>query len=242
MNRPNICAHAAGADLGGSNTLESAQASLRVLGLSDLIEIDIQQTRGGELVLAHGSFIDSVRFALGYGADIRNLTLNQLRALDPKVATLEEMLHLINGRCGVVLDVKDSAIPQGQLREVVDSAHTGQVYLTAAKKSYLVESVGELGDWPRVVQCRTATRDQIDSAIAICQPRIIDMWPPFLTPEKIAYVKKRGLEFVSGGMIKPFSRLGESPRNIKEHVRQGALYVITFDPPKIKGILDSMAA
>lgn len=237
MDKPKICAHAAGADLGPANSLEAARASLRILDPSDLIEIDVQQTRDGELVLTHGGMIDSVRFVLGYGGKTRNLALNDLRAIDPKIATLEQMLRLIAGRCGVVLDVKDSAIPRGRLREVVDSVHTGEVYLTAAKRSYLSESVGEL-NWPRVVQCRTATKDQIDAAIASCQPRVIDMWPPFLTRNKVDYVKGKGLGFVPGGMIKPFSRLGESAGNLKEYIRQGALYVVTFDPVRVKGVLE----
>lgn len=237
MPKPLICAHAGGADLGPANSIEAARASLLHLNPQDLIEIDLQQTADGELVLIHGGILDSIKFALGQTSSIRNTTLKDLRDQAPQIATLEEMLRAINGQCGIVLDVKDPHIPMGLLGEIVEARHTNEIYLTAANQSVLERAKREKSNWKRVAQCRTATRDQIETSIQRCSPQVIDIWPINLSEARIKYVKSRGLEFVPGGMVWPFSRLGENPDNIKRWAKEGALYVVTFNPRTTKEIL-----
>ena len=232
-----ICAHAAGADLGPENSLQAAQASLESLEAQDLIEIDIQETSDGHPVLIHGDIIDGIRFAIGQSSTVRDTTLHDLRLHHPGLATLEEMIKLISGRCGLVLDVKDPKINVGKLREVVGNRYSTEVYLTAANHSILKAGQEEVPNWKRVAQCRTATKGQINRAIEECSPAVIDVWPPFLSREKVRYIKSIGLDFVPGGMPEPFSRFGDNPNKVRNYVRWGAQYIVTSNPAITRQII-----
>ena len=229
-----ICAHAAGSDFGPPNSVRAAEISLAHLENDDLIEVDVQETADGELVLVHGGIIDSLRFAVGKAGLVRGLELRDLRDFNPELATLEEMLRAINSRCGIVLDVKDSKIELGKLREVVEANHTGITYLTDANHKLLTAAANENLEWPRVAQCRMATQRQIEYAIQVCNPQIIDVWPLFLNELTIRNIQNRGLNFVPGGMMAPFSKFGEDPDRLRSWANAGATYLITFNPEKTK--------
>jgi len=238
MQNPIICAHAAGADLGPANTVQAAKKSLGTLQPRDCIEVDVQETRDGELVLTHGDITDEIRFALGYSGTIKDITLADLKTIKPGVNTLGEMLGEINSRCGVMLDVKDPSIQVGKLREIM-APHTGEIWLTASNDKILREAITEAAEWPRIVQCRMATRRQIDKAIQSTKPHSIDIWPIFLSKKTANYIRYHRLGFMAGGMPEPFSRTGENPDRIRKWIEWGTNCIVTFNPEKIRRLLES---
>jgi glycerophosphoryl diester phosphodiesterase len=85
----------------------------------DFVEIDIRATRDGKLVSIHNASIDA--YVEGASGKVRGFTLDELRALDigsrvgkqwkgTRIPTLEEVLALCKGKCGIYLDLKEPAI------------------------------------------------------------------------------------------------------------------------------------
>jgi glycerophosphoryl diester phosphodiesterase len=90
---PQVIAHRGGRALAPENTLKAFQNAI-ALGV-DWLELDVQRTQDGALVVIHDDTVD--RTTNGTGA-VRDLTLDQIRALDAgegeKVPTFEEVLQL----------------------------------------------------------------------------------------------------------------------------------------------------
>lgn len=89
----------------------------------DIVELDVQRTRDGYLVLHHDLTLD--RMTDGYGrvedtdlATIRSLRLREgaggsdAPLTDQRIMTLEEALEVVRGRILVNIDVKDSSLDQ----------------------------------------------------------------------------------------------------------------------------------
>jgi glycerophosphoryl diester phosphodiesterase len=100
-------AHGGASRLAPDNTLEAIiLASAHPV---DLVEIDLHLTRDGELLLWHDA-----QFITPYGIfPIAKHTLAELRALpllDGTLATLEDAIETVQGRCGLMLDLKAEAL------------------------------------------------------------------------------------------------------------------------------------
>lgn len=81
----------------------------------DFVEIDIRATKDGKLVSVHNSTIDA--YVEGESGRVEDLTFRELRALDigsrfgaqwkgTKIPTLDEILELCKGKCGIYMDLK----------------------------------------------------------------------------------------------------------------------------------------
>jgi glycerophosphoryl diester phosphodiesterase len=86
------------------NTLRSFERAI-AMGV-DMVETDVRQLRDGALVLAHD---ETVRGS-GRELTVADHNLAELQSLDlghgERVATLEEALSLVRGRCGMMADLK----------------------------------------------------------------------------------------------------------------------------------------
>jgi glycerophosphoryl diester phosphodiesterase len=114
------------------NTL--AAAELAVEQHADMVEVDVQLTRDGQLVLLHDSTLrrtTDVRLRFPHRApwDVSDFTLDEIRALDAgawfdaryagtRVPTLAELLTTLRGRAGVLLEVKAPARYPGMVMAV----------------------------------------------------------------------------------------------------------------------------
>ncbi|MGB5945462.1 glycerophosphodiester phosphodiesterase [Paenisporosarcina sp.] len=81
---------------------------------ADYIEMDIQRTKDGELVIIHDTSVDRTTDGTGY---IKDLTSTQLRDLDAgswkgeefageKIPTFDEILDKYHGKIGILLELK----------------------------------------------------------------------------------------------------------------------------------------
>lgn len=107
------------------NTLAAYRKAID-LGV-DFVEIDVRTTKDGRFVSIHNADVDDY-VADGTTGKVRDFTLEALRRLDigsrigpewkgQKIPTVEEILDLCRGRCGIYLDLKDA--PVGPLVEAV---------------------------------------------------------------------------------------------------------------------------
>ncbi|HDL18652.1 MAG TPA: glycerophosphodiester phosphodiesterase family protein [Bacteroidetes bacterium] len=85
----------------------------------DFIEIDVRTTKDGVLVSVHNDDVDS--YAKDVTGKVNDFTLNELRTIDigsrvgaewagTQIPTVEEILELCQGKCGVYLDMKEAPV------------------------------------------------------------------------------------------------------------------------------------
>jgi glycerophosphoryl diester phosphodiesterase len=103
------------------NTLRSFARAIE-LG-AELIEMDVQLTRDGRLVIMHDKLVDrTTTNGSGYVAE---MTLDKLRTLNAgkgeRVPTLEEVVELASGRVGLMVEI----ITPGIARRVVEAVGEG---------------------------------------------------------------------------------------------------------------------
>ncbi|CAH0344305.1 glycerophosphodiester phosphodiesterase family protein [Bacillus sp. CECT 9360] len=88
---------------------------------SDYIEIDVQRTKDGELVIIHDNKVDRTTDGTGY---VKDLTFDQIRNLDAgswkgeeftgeKVPTFDEILDRYRGRTGILIELKNPELYPG---------------------------------------------------------------------------------------------------------------------------------
>jgi len=99
--RPLIIAHRGFSGRYPENTLASVRAALE-LGV-DWVEIDVQETRDGELIVFHDYRLNRICGARGR---VRDRTLAEIRRLNPQVPTLRQVLQMCRGRGRVLIEVK----------------------------------------------------------------------------------------------------------------------------------------
>lgn len=99
--------HRGAASYEPENTLCSFKKAIE-LGV-DMVELDIRKTKDGKLVVIHDAKVN--RTTNGKGL-VKSYTFDQIRKLDAgkgeKVPTLEEVIRLIEGKCGIVIELKES--------------------------------------------------------------------------------------------------------------------------------------
>ncbi|MFN4319878.1 MAG: glycerophosphodiester phosphodiesterase [Aquificaceae bacterium] len=96
------------------NTLESIESAMK-FG-ADLVEVDIQRTRDGVLVLSHDESLERV---YGVKANIRESLWEDLKGVHKdgySLARLEEALDLVKGRVGMFLEIKHPEDTEDVLR------------------------------------------------------------------------------------------------------------------------------
>ncbi len=99
--RPLIIAHRGFSSRYPENTLASVNAALQ-LGV-DFVEIDVQETGDGELIVFHDYRLNRICRARGR---VRHKTLAEIQQLNPQVPTLRGVLAACRGRARVLIEIK----------------------------------------------------------------------------------------------------------------------------------------
>jgi len=102
-----IMGHRGAAALEPENTLRSFSRALD-MGVA-AVELDVQLTKDGRLVVIHDETVDRTTNGTGW---VRDLTLAQIRELDAgqgeRVPTLEEVVELVQGRAHLIVEIKQA--------------------------------------------------------------------------------------------------------------------------------------
>jgi glycerophosphoryl diester phosphodiesterase len=133
--RPLRIGHRGAAALAPENTLRSFRAGMEA-GV-DLVELDVLDLRGGELVVAHSDDLHEVSHGAASGS-VRDRSLAELRAMCPELPTLDDALAFFVDEArelGVHVDLKSEGAVAGLLaaleryslheRALVSSFHAG---------------------------------------------------------------------------------------------------------------------
>lgn len=117
IHKPLCIAHRGGGGDGLENTLHAIEQSIQ-LGV-DFVEIDIQLTADGHLVVMHDKRVD--RTTSGKGR-LTALTLAKLREFDAgngqRIPMFSEVLELVNGRTGLMAEIITPGIASKVVSEV----------------------------------------------------------------------------------------------------------------------------
>lgn len=98
----------------GHERENTTRSFLRALDLGvDVIETDLRETADGAIVLYHDAWI------------VRTSTLAALRTIDDEMATLEDLLAVANGRCGLMLELKVTGLAERTIAAVAAAGFTG---------------------------------------------------------------------------------------------------------------------
>jgi glycerophosphoryl diester phosphodiesterase len=99
--RPLVIAHRGFSGRYPENTLEAIRAAIR-LGV-DYVEIDVQETLDGKLIVFHDLRLNRLCHARGR---VRDVTLAHIQALNPAVPTLDDVLRACRGRVRLLIEIK----------------------------------------------------------------------------------------------------------------------------------------
>lgn len=95
---------------------------------ADYIEIDVQRSKDGELVIIHDTKVDRTTDGTGY---VKDLTFEQLRSLDAgsfkgeqfageKIPTFDEILDRYHGKVGILIELKAPELYPGIEKSVAE--------------------------------------------------------------------------------------------------------------------------
>jgi glycerophosphoryl diester phosphodiesterase len=99
--RPLIIAHRGFSGRYPENTLASVRAALQIE--VDFVEIDVQETADGELIVFHDY---GLRRLCGVRGRMRDKTLTEIRRLNPQVPTLRQVLQVCRRKARVLIEIK----------------------------------------------------------------------------------------------------------------------------------------
>jgi glycerophosphoryl diester phosphodiesterase len=101
------------------NTLRALEEGIRC---ADFVEIDLRRSRDGELVVIHDPTVDRTTNGTG---PVRTFSLTELKSLDAgkgeKIPTFQEVLDLVAGRCGLLVEIKEPGTEEQIIARIRDA-------------------------------------------------------------------------------------------------------------------------
>lgn len=145
-----VVAHRGGAALGVENTLSCIEAG--IAAGAGAVEVDVRLTKDGQVVVFHDARVDALTNGTG---KVSEMTLCEIQALrftaggDAFIPTLEQVLALVGGRCGVLIDVKGACSAAGGIEErlvaVIDSCNACEWVAVQSFSDRVLLRLHELG-------------------------------------------------------------------------------------------------
>lgn len=230
-----VVAHRGGVGLGvPENTLPAIQKAIDIG--AQLVEIDVRETKDGQLILMHDATLD--RTTNGSGR-VEDMTLKEIRELDAggwhserfrgvQVPTLEEALTLMKGKISPDLDVKTAAVEK--LVDVVNRVGVaGESYYHGS-----IEESRKLNNLAPEIFLRPSVRHSVD-----IHQTIRSLWPPLInlnwhavTEENIRLIHLLGAQAFVNTLDTADTLL-----NVELAAEAGADYIQTDYPDKVIALL-----
>jgi len=194
---------------------ENSMAAIRkgILSSAQRIEIDIQQTNDGGLVVMHDDSIDRTTSGSGEVSHLSLAELSQFRIdINPafaneKIPTLEEVLREVAGRKLLVIEIKQSdRVSPGITKRTVDLIHQLNATSWCIIHSFsdeVLQAVHQLDPNITLHKC------------FVCQTRVlplmIDMQLNWKSPSHYPYVKEFSIHylFANRAIIREIHALGK---------------------------------
>ncbi|MFC2949330.1 glycerophosphodiester phosphodiesterase [Virgibacillus sediminis] len=179
---------------------------------ADYVEIDVQMTKDGELVLIHDTTVDRTTDGTGLVGDF---TLEEIRQLDAgswfgeefageKVPTFEELLDAYRGKVGILIELKAPELYPGIEEKVaealkernMDKTANGKIVIQSFNHESVKKSKELLPELPHAVLAGMSWADVTDEQLAEFAT-YADFFNPnmnIVTPELVESVHTAGME------------------------------------------------
>jgi glycerophosphoryl diester phosphodiesterase len=178
------------------NTIPAFQEAIRVG--ADFIEVDVQTTADGKLVLSHDATVD--RCTDGKGR-IGAMTFDQVEALDAgikkgaqftgtKIPTFDEVLNLARGKIGIYVDIKN-ATAQDLVTHIDGHGMSDNVVMYC--RPNLCKEIQNLNAKLKVMP-ESNTVEHSHMLVDLLHPKVIAFGAGDFTPEIIAVSKEANAE------------------------------------------------
>jgi glycerophosphoryl diester phosphodiesterase len=178
------------------NTMPAFQEAIRVG--ADFIEVDVQTTSDGKLVLSHDATVD--RCTDGKGR-VSEMTFEQIEALDAgikkapeyagtKVPTFDQALDLARGKIGIYVDVKNASA-QDLVTHIDGHGMTDHVVIYC--RASLCKQIEDLNPKLKVMP-ESNTVEHSHMLVDLLHPKVIAFGAGDWKPEIIAVAKQANAE------------------------------------------------
>ena len=112
------------------NTLRAIK---RALGYAvDMVEIDVRETKDGQIMVIHDETLERTTNGRGY---VHQMTYSELSKLDAgkgeRIPTLQEVIDLVKGRVGLVVELKDPGTTDKVARILTENNFADQTLVTS---------------------------------------------------------------------------------------------------------------
>ncbi|MDD1678136.1 MAG: glycerophosphodiester phosphodiesterase [Methanomicrobiales archaeon] len=114
-----VIGHRGAAAIEPENTLRALRAGMRC---AHFVEVDVRTTRDGVPVIMHDATIDRTTSGQGKVAEFTLAELKQFDAGKESIPTLEEVLRLVEGKCGLAVELKEERDPAPILELITHSS------------------------------------------------------------------------------------------------------------------------
>jgi glycerophosphoryl diester phosphodiesterase len=195
---------------------------------ADFVEVDVQSTRDGRLVVMHDNLVDRTTDGTGLVSD---LTWDELQLLDAgneeRVPSLEAALAAANGHAGVMLEAKAPGIGQAIYRAVRASAFSGPVIYASFLHAEILEihKIDPLARTMALMECVPLS----GAAFAReANATLVGLALDFATAEFIATLHDAGLDV--------WLYTVNDPRQIQRAIDLGADGIISDYPDRVPKI------
>ncbi|MDE7019120.1 MAG: hypothetical protein K2P65_16380 [Lachnospiraceae bacterium] len=148
-----IWAHRGCSQMYPENTLLAFEKAAKIKGLTG-IELDIQLTRDGEIVVCHDEKVDRTTDGSGYVkdytlAELKKLAINISGRDKERIPTIEEVFDLLKGRLDeglkINIELKNSTIPYvGMEGRIVELVHRRGIQENIVYSSFYAKSLQKL--------------------------------------------------------------------------------------------------
>lgn len=162
--RPLIIAHRGFSASYPENTLAAIRAALK-LGV-DFVEIDVHETRDGELIVFHDYRLKRL---CGVRGRVRNKTLAEITRLNPEIPTLRQVLHTCRGKARVLIEIK-RADPRKVAALIAESRMQGEVIvfsLSLPRLKAFAEAAPHIARFGLVARRLRSTLHALRSSVAV---------------------------------------------------------------------------
>jgi len=216
------------------NTLRSFKKAIELQ--ADYIELDVQVSKDGEVVVIHGYEISELT---GYNGYVEKMTLDELKQLDfgegEKIPTLQEVIDLAQGQIGLQIEIKVEEIGKKiieMLREAnfIESTIISSFIHNELLKIKKIEPKIKLG--ALLSERISDSRDLTKATKRVIKKNLFAVHPHF------AGVDKELVDFAHNNNLKVNVWTVNERPDMERLIKLGVDGIITDDIPLAKQLLD----